>query len=412
MHVVHQEDATRQARERALERRPIEPALEPRRGALEAVEHAGLVALGLQAAEEPGAAVREPLVVEVDRVLRREHDAEPVGPRLLQQRQHRRLATAGSRSAGSSRRSRPCRGSRAGCGARLRPHPGHDLVRAGASRRTSARRRRDGRSRGSTAAAGRRRARSMRPMSSGSPFIQAAKPGEASRLFSLIASAEAILRREERLEVDDADACRTAASGSRGSASPGRGRALRARRGRGGSRAGCARGSGSGRRRCRAGRAGPRRPTRMRSRSASSSSSERRRRRGERAQDRERQAGVAARRVERALRGAPRAWRCAPASWPHFASPLRQSSAVTGGVVVGRLALARGRRLVDPGPEVGGREIREGQQQVAQVALRVDRDGRDAVDRRLLEQRRSRAPSCRCPSCRRSTACVVRSFES
>ncbi len=70
-------------------------------GALEAVEQPLLVAVGLQAPDQPGAGVREALVVEVDRVLRGQHDAEPEGARLLEQRQQRRfdggLATGGKK---------------------------------------------------------------------------------------------------------------------------------------------------------------------------------------------------------------------------------------------------------------------------------------------------------------------------
>ena len=61
--------------------------------------HARLVALGLQAADKPGAGVRQSLVVEIDRVLRRQHDAEAERARLLQQREQRmlrrRIATGG-----------------------------------------------------------------------------------------------------------------------------------------------------------------------------------------------------------------------------------------------------------------------------------------------------------------------------
>ena len=76
MDVVHQEDAVAEAGERLLHPRPIEGRARGRGGALETLEHALFVALGLEASEEPGTRVREALVVEVDRVLRREHDAE------------------------------------------------------------------------------------------------------------------------------------------------------------------------------------------------------------------------------------------------------------------------------------------------------------------------------------------------
>ena len=164
-------------------------------------------------------------------------------------------------------------------------------------------------------------------MSSGSPFRQAAKPGDASRLLSVIARAEAILGGEEGLEVEDADALERRLLDLAGSAGQVEVCARRARRARGRWRAGCARGCGADRRRCRAGRAGPR-PTTAPARAW------RRRRSG---------APRAARRRSAAPRaGAPR--RC-PAcrsrspprragaairspSWPQSASPLRQSSAV------------------------------------------------------------------------------------
>ena len=44
-----------------------------------------------------------------------------------------------------------------------------------------------------------------------------------------------------------------------------------------------------------------------------------------------------------------------------------------------------------PTAEVLGRQFREGQQQVGEVALRVNDDRRDAVDRGLLEQREAQA---------------------
>ena len=55
------------------------------------VEQAGLVAVGLQAADHPRAGVRHRLVVEVDRVLRRQHHADAERPGLLHQRHDRLL---------------------------------------------------------------------------------------------------------------------------------------------------------------------------------------------------------------------------------------------------------------------------------------------------------------------------------
>ena len=70
--VVQEEHALVERRQQAVRLRAID---RPGRGALEPVEHARLVALGLQPAEEPRPRVGEALVVEVDRILRGEHDA-------------------------------------------------------------------------------------------------------------------------------------------------------------------------------------------------------------------------------------------------------------------------------------------------------------------------------------------------
>ena len=59
--------------------------------AFEALQHAGLVALRLEAADDPRARVCEAFVVEIDRVLRREDDPEPEGASLLQQHEERPL---------------------------------------------------------------------------------------------------------------------------------------------------------------------------------------------------------------------------------------------------------------------------------------------------------------------------------
>ena len=73
-------------------------------------------------------------------------------------------------------------------------------------------------------------------------------------------------------------------------------------------------------------------------------------------------------------------------SWFHSASPLRQVSAGRGRELLDRLALAGRLARVDPGLEVGGLEVRKRQQQVADVALGVDGDGRHPVDGGLFEQ--------------------------
>ncbi len=98
------------AADRLVERRDVGRP----RGRAEALEHARLVVLRLQAPDEPRAGVRHRLVVEVDRVLGREHEPEPEGAALLEDRQDRLLRGRRRRSAARSRTPRPCRRAPAG----------------------------------------------------------------------------------------------------------------------------------------------------------------------------------------------------------------------------------------------------------------------------------------------------------
>ena len=59
--------------------------------ALETFHQPCLVALRLDPANQPGAGVGETAVVDIDRVLGRQHEAKPEGPRLLQQREQQLL---------------------------------------------------------------------------------------------------------------------------------------------------------------------------------------------------------------------------------------------------------------------------------------------------------------------------------
>jgi hypothetical protein len=87
VHVVQQEHARLQPADQRRQRGRVRSA---GRGG-QPFEHAFLVALGLQLADEPGARVGQALVIEVDRVLRGQHHAQARGARLLEQRQQRRL---------------------------------------------------------------------------------------------------------------------------------------------------------------------------------------------------------------------------------------------------------------------------------------------------------------------------------
>ena len=109
-----------------------------------------------------------------------------------------------------------------------------------------------------------------------------------------------------------------------------------------------------------------------------------------RAQDGDRHAGAAAGRVDRELGGVAQALDAAGVLAPlgqSLSPPLRFG----GGKRVGRLAAATRLVLVDPRPELRRRELRERQQEVAQIAFRVNRDDRDAIDRCLFDEREAQA---------------------
>ena len=73
----------------------------------------------------------------------------------------------------------------------------------------------------------------------------------------------------------------------------------------------------------------------------------------------------------------------------HFASPFRHSSAWLAANSSGDILLSGRFALVDPRPKVARLELGKRQQQVAEVALGIDRDRRDAVERRLFQQRQA-----------------------
>src|SRR5690606_14417944 len=90
VHISHEKYPAAEARQQLFELGAVQAAR--RSGsALEPFDHSHLVALRLEPSDEPRAAVRKAFVVQVHRVLRREHDAQPERPRLLEQREHRQL---------------------------------------------------------------------------------------------------------------------------------------------------------------------------------------------------------------------------------------------------------------------------------------------------------------------------------
>ena len=225
-------------------------------------------------------------------------DADAEGARLLHQRQQRRLR----RRVGHRRKiagdlvhvDDGAQAGRAGLAPASRPRPGSGA----ASRRTSVRHRPDARWTRRRRAACRPAPYSSAPASSGSPCSHCSNPGAAIRVFICMASAKRSFAGIERLEVDDADPLRTAGSGSAGSATADRGPSPSlpgVGEQRGQERVLAAR---ADRRRRRPASARWSRSPPARSASASLSSLIGRGRRGERAEDRQRQAGAAARRVD------------------------------------------------------------------------------------------------------------------
>ena len=122
----HQEGARLERRHQLVKCATVRRAA--RHGAGESFDDARLVALGLQAADQPGARVAEAAIVEVDRILCRQQATEAEGARLLEQRQHRRL---GRRVGGRREVTKDLvhvEQRAQGRGAALPPHPGDQLV--------------------------------------------------------------------------------------------------------------------------------------------------------------------------------------------------------------------------------------------------------------------------------------------
>jgi hypothetical protein len=110
----------------------------------------------------------------------------------------------------------------------------------------------------------------------------------------------------------------------------------------------------------------------------------------ERLQDGERDPRVAARRVDREVGRVAQALD-PRAVLPPGREPLLPQLGLLARVVVHREVLAARVVLVDPGAEVVGLEAGEGEEQIGEVALGIDEDGRDAVDGRLLDERQAEA---------------------
>ena len=91
MDVVHEENSVAEAGHGGLHFTALKLAAARADRAFEAVEQSSFVALGLQAADPPGADVRQRFVVEIHGVLCGEQHAQTKGARLLQEDHHRLL---------------------------------------------------------------------------------------------------------------------------------------------------------------------------------------------------------------------------------------------------------------------------------------------------------------------------------
>jgi hypothetical protein len=397
VHVVQEEDPAPEAAQDLLQGPAVEALVAAGGRTLQAVEHARAVALRLEAPDEPRPGVGEPLVVEVDGVLGREHHADAERARLLEERQEREL-----RRRVRDRREvaedlvhveqRPETG-RAG----LRPDPAEHLVQEERDEEHPLGVRqvgdRDDRRPGLAGGGVEKRADVERL-----PFEPGVEARGGQEVVQLGREGEAVLGREERLEVEGADlregraldlpdqlreveVAALAPSGLEDLreedvlAAPERvgldaEEPEEARRGGGDPLAEELRVVAHGRRG-----------------------------RGERLDDRDREARRAARGVDGDIGRVaepldPRAV-LAP-----LAESLPPELGLLGGVRVDRESLAPGVVLVDPRREVLRAQLRKGEAKIGQIALRVDEEHGDAVEQRLLDEREGRGRSCRCPSSR------------
>src|SRR3989304_2960391 len=109
-------------------------------------------------------------------------------------------------------------------------------------------------------------------------------------------------------------------------------------------------------------------------------------------------AGRAARGVDGELSGLPKLADPRPVL-PPLGQPFLPEGSLLGRVLLRGDPLPLRLLLVDPGEEIALLQVGEGQEEVGQVSLRVDHDGGDVVDHRLLQEpdAESRLPPPRHP---------------
>jgi len=122
VHTVQQENALTESRDGCIE---ISTVKRTRRGC-QAVQKALLILIGLELADDPGSGVRECLVIEVNRVLGREHKTNAKRAGLFQQAQDDRFTGWVCNWRQVADNFVKINQSTQAAGAGLRPHPGFD----------------------------------------------------------------------------------------------------------------------------------------------------------------------------------------------------------------------------------------------------------------------------------------------
>ena len=381
--VVQEKLALAESADESAHRIAVERSADGGRRAFEAVEDARLVAIRLQASDHPRPGVRQRLVVEVHRVLRRQHHADTERARLLQQREHRRFRRRvryGRQVAGDLVHVDDRAQARRAC---LLAHPAEDLIQQQRDEEhpLGVAEMRDGHHR-DTRLSGRgvEQALDVERLA----LHPRAEPRRGQQVVERHRELEPLGRREERLEIHDADLLHGRCLdqlNQRGDVEvtslPPRGihdcgeqdvfaaldrvgvdaqQSQQARRGRGD-------------------------PFAHQVGVAEEVSW----RRGERLEDRQLQARVGSWRVDGEFRRILQACDAAAVLVPFRQAGLPQVR-LRRGPVVRRLAVPPRLVFVYPGPEVRRGEVRERQEEVAEVALRIDHDRRNAIDRGLLQQ--------------------------
>ena len=381
MHVAHQEHAAAEVRHQSLQRRAVESLA--RRRARQAFDHARLVALRLQAADEPGARVGQSAIVEVHRILRRQHDAESERAGLLEQGQHRRLRRRVGRGREIAEDLVHVEQRAQRRGARLPARPREHFVQQHRHEEHpfGVAQVRDGQN-GNARLAFRRVEQPLHVQRLA--FGPRGKSRRRGQVVQAHRQREAVLGREERFQRQDADALHARflyrlderqqveiPPGAPFAIDDGGKQNVFARLERIGLHADERQQAGHGR-----GRAVAQRGI---------VGGEACRRRGERRQDRQRQTGAGAGRVDREVGGGFQAANARAVLAPAL-QPARPGFRRLDGALVHVHLLARGFAFVHPRAEIRRRELRKRQQQVAHVALGIDDDGGDAVERGLLDQ--------------------------